>query len=45
MDIAKDGLSFVQVPHNLRQKVLTERRKVSSIQWAVASYSFTLYTE
>ena len=29
MDIAKDGLSLVQVPQNLRQKVLTERRKVS----------------
>ena len=29
MDIAKDGLSLVQVPQNLRQKVLAERRKVS----------------
>ena len=29
MDIAKDGLSLVQVPQNLRQKVLSERRKVS----------------
>jgi len=29
MDITKDGLSLVQVPQNLRQKVLTERRKVN----------------
>ena len=29
MDITKDGLSLVQVPQNLRQKVLSERRKVS----------------
>ncbi|XP_065911075.1 forkhead-associated domain-containing protein 1-like isoform X2 [Dysidea avara] len=31
IDVTKDSLSLMQVPQNLRQKVLTERRKVAEV--------------